>query len=376
MIKNLLIAFLLFSVTTNAEVREIVQFKLDPSIAHKIYCFERDTGVTTVMFPGVISSVTGSKVAARYDDKKPNPFLIHYTQGDNYFTVKSLARAKETTGALNVVYNGHIYVIKLGVEKKGHSSVTFVLPKRPTVVSGGVGNVRQQVAVNPRVLLGCLTKAKGYHMFKKGGYPEQVANLGYHLANTEMDYSTHKILLKEVIRFDDKDTLVFHCQLKNKSEREIRYNPRDFAVNVGSKIFYSSISDASGVLPGGGSTTAFFAITGTKFGGRNNLNAKNDWRVILPVSQLPKILKEQADPVEAKKKIEQSEIKLPVVEKANEAVIKKDEPKKEMKIESLPEKKEPKKELKAPKTEKTLPKLQTLPDVELEQPKKKAKSEK
>jgi hypothetical protein len=305
MIKHIIIA-LSISLTAFGAVPEIDQFKLDPSIAHTVYCFERDTGVTTVMFPGVISSVYGSRVAVKYDEKKPNPFLLSYTPGNHYFTIKCLAKEKYK-GAMNVVYNNNIYVIHLESAKKGHSSVTFVLPKRPTVVEGGAGNKRS-VSVNPSVLLTMLEKAKGYHLFKRN-YPDQISHLGYHLSNTVMDYTTHKILLKEVIRFDDKDTLIFHIQLKNKSSQEIRYNPRDFAVNVGSKIFYSSISDASGKIPGNGVASAFFAITGTKHGGRNNLNAKNDWKVLLPVSQIPIIT--QPDPVKAKAMKEKTEAKLP-----------------------------------------------------------------
>jgi hypothetical protein len=313
--RTLLLIFLMAFNSFAGKRNEIDQFKLNPNLVHTVYCHETDTGVTTVMFPGVISSVNASRVAVKFDEKNPNPFLLSYTPGNYYFTIKSLGKAG-VSGAINVIYNNRIYVIHLVTAKKGegHSSITFVLPKQPKTVTNK-GFDSKPTGVTPTLLLGMMDKAKGYHLFKRH-YPAQVAHLGYFAANTIMEYTTHQILLKEIIRFDDSDTLFFHIQFKNLTEQEIRYNPRDLAVNVGDKILYSSISDASGKIPGKGVTSAYFAVTGTKFGGRNNLNAKNDWKVLLPVSQMPlvlprKVKKELRPTVPSSEKILPKETKPP-----------------------------------------------------------------
>ena len=124
-----------------------------------------------------------------------------------------------------------------------------------------------------------------------------------------MDYSNHQILLKEVIRFQNSDSLFFHVQIKNKTQQELRYNPKDFAVNVSDNIFYAALVDASGKVPSKGITTAWFCIQGTKNGRLNNLAVKNDWKVLLNLTLMPK-----TSPKETKRK--------PIPSKQDNKVIK------------------------------------------------------
>jgi hypothetical protein len=288
-LQNLAVAVLLCG-AANAEqpktdnaVEPIVQFPLNPGVAVTIYCSAKDTGVTTVSFPSRIDGITASRVAKTFDKKNPQPFILGFTAGNSYFSIKSLGRPG-VRGAMNVRYNGHTYVFNLDTVTKGHRSITMS-PGRP---KRGIAPGRGR-AVNPKVLLSLMDKAKAYHLFAKE-YPEQVRDLGYSLQNREVNYTSCSVLLKEVIRFPKFDTLFFHCQLKNKTKRELRYNPRDFSVNVGHKTFNCSISDASGKIPPEGVTTIYFAITGTSAGGRNNLAAQNEWFVLLPVTELPRFL--------------------------------------------------------------------------------------
>ena len=268
---------------TDATIEPIVQFPLNPAVAVTIYCSAKDTGVTTVAFPSKIDGITAARVAKKYDEKNPQPFILGFTPGNSYFSLKSLGGVG-VRGAMNVRYNGHTYIFNLDTVVKGHRSVTMS-PSRP---KGGIASGTGR-PVDPRVLLSLMDKTKAYHLFAKE-YPDQVRDLGYSLQNREMDYTSCSILLKEVVRFPRYDTLFFHCQLKNKTKRELRYNPRDFSVNVGHKTFNCSVSDASGKIPPQGVTTVYFAITGTPNGGRNNLAAANDWFVLLPVTELPQFL--------------------------------------------------------------------------------------
>ena len=43
-------------------VREIEAFNLDHRLVHTIYCHERNSGVTTVVFPAEISGIYAAKV--------------------------------------------------------------------------------------------------------------------------------------------------------------------------------------------------------------------------------------------------------------------------------------------------------------------------
>lgn len=275
------ISILLLTGTALCSEKEIVQFKLNPQLIHTVYCHEKDSGLTTVVFPSAISDVYAARVDVKFNEKKPNPFLLSFTHGNSHFTVKSLAPIG-IKGALNVIHEGKVFVIHLETVAKGYSSVTFIKPKQ-----AGQNTERGKTGVRPALLLSMLDKAKAYHLFKEH-YPAQIEFLDYHPSQTIMKYASHEILLKEVIRFKDKDTLFFHLQIKNLTKSKLSYDPRKLAINLGDKIFYSSLSDASGLIPVEGQTTAWFAITGTKAGGRNNLAAKNDWKVLLSIKPLSK----------------------------------------------------------------------------------------
>ena len=50
---------------------------------------------------------------------------------------------------------------------------------------------------------------------------------------------------------------------------------------MGERTYPQSISDASGMVPPHAEAPAYFAITGTPNGGRNDISIKNDFYIIL-----------------------------------------------------------------------------------------------
>jgi hypothetical protein len=69
--------------------------------------------------------------------------------------------------------------------------------------------------------------------------------------------------------------------LRNKTDKEVLYTPQGFSVRVGERLYFQSISDASGVMPPKSDTPAYFAITGTPSGGRNDVSLKNEFTILL-----------------------------------------------------------------------------------------------
>ncbi len=53
------------------------------------------------------------------------------------------------------------------------------------------------------------------------------------------------------------------------------------SIGLKENLYSSSIVDAAGDIPPNATVTAYFGITGTSTGGRNNLTPKNDWDIIL-----------------------------------------------------------------------------------------------
>mgnify|MGYP003418185637 CR=1 FL=1 len=94
-------------------------------------------------------------------------------------------------------------------------------------------------------------------------------------------YDKFKLLIRDVWRFEQEDTLVFRIELENSSDSTIYYKPQDLAVRLEDRIYTQSIADASGVMPPKSTTPAFFAVTGNGQGGRNNLAPDNKWNVLV-----------------------------------------------------------------------------------------------
>jgi hypothetical protein len=109
----------------------------------------------------------------------------------------------------------------------------------------------------------------------------QVAYRNYEKEPRIVDCTNYAVNINEAFRFDSEDTLVFRVGVTNKTDRELIYAPNGFFLRVGERTFPPSISDASGIVPPHAESPAYFAVTGTPNGGRNDISIKNDFYVLL-----------------------------------------------------------------------------------------------
>ncbi|MGP8200796.1 MAG: hypothetical protein ACLQU4_14975 [Limisphaerales bacterium] len=236
--------------------------------------------VTTISFPGPISAIDAAQVTA--DNKSPAAFQISHSAGTAFLSIRALVKKAATN--LNIRWNGKTYVLELVQNSSPFYSVIFNLPPEP------VDRI-EPVSVSPHRLLALLDKAKGYPLLK-AYHPESVLDVEYRNFAKEprvMDYHDYEIQLDEVFRFDPEDTLVFHVRLRNKTDLPLTYAPDGFSLRAGERTYFSSISDANGLIPPKSEMAAYFAVTGTPNGGRNDLSLKNDFIVVLQAmpTQLP-----------------------------------------------------------------------------------------
>ena len=246
--------------------REIVQKPLDEFVIYNLPIAFK-SGNTTVLFPSAISGLYAKSIAIQ---EQPNAdFLISFTPGNYYFTVRALKR--EAEDHLTVIYNRKAYVLHLSASDKPFYTVTFFQdatsrgPARPVV---------------PERLLSLMDKAKAYPLFEKDS-PDALAGVLHAAPNATNYYDKFKLLIRDVWRFEQEDTLVFRIELENSSDSTIYYKPQDLAVRLEDRIYTQSIADASGVMPPKSTTPAFFAVTGNGQGGRNNLAPDNKWNVLV-----------------------------------------------------------------------------------------------
>lgn len=225
---------------------------------------------TTITFPGVITSISGANV--HVEEKESTQVLISHTVNTNYFHLRAVT--DEAKGALNILFRGKTYILSLESSESYARSVRFYEKVKTSRTNLGEG-------VGPGKLLELVDLAKQYHLHEQN-CTELVQEVEHAFCCQQTNYKDFDVTIEEVFRFDAEDTLVFKVLLKNKTFKNVYYQPQRLAVRVGINIYYASIVDASGIIPGMSGTTAYFAITGSPSGGRANLCIENDFSVIVP----------------------------------------------------------------------------------------------
>ena len=235
--------------------------------------------VTTISFPGPIAAIDA--VGVTVDGKTPGQFQLAHTKGSSFVSVRALARKAATN--LNIRWNKCTYVFEL-IE-----SDNPVLSLNLEDGSMAADSAHPVPHVTPSRLLALLDKSKAFQLLKRQ-HPEAVANAEARTFGDEpqvTDFDDYEIRISEIFRFNLDDTLIFHVELRNKSGKEIRYQPDSFCVRVGNRLYHQSISDAPGVLPPCAASTVYFGITGTPDGGRNELSLKNEFSVLVTRTSPP-----------------------------------------------------------------------------------------
>jgi hypothetical protein len=178
-----------------------------------------------------------------------------------------------------------IYVIELATDKEPFQSVTFYPADEPPAQSAGQPNV------GPSRLLGLLDKAKAYPLLAEQ-YPEMVSQIDKAEPFTQTLYEGFHVILTKVFRFDAEDALIFQVEFVNETDQPIYYVPQSLAIRVGSGVYWSALSDASGIITAGekdpktgkitaGHSDGYFVICGTPHGGRNHLSVQNAFNVLV-----------------------------------------------------------------------------------------------
>jgi hypothetical protein len=262
-----------------AHAQAIKSFPLDEQT---VYHLKVSTDkVTTLVFPQPITALEGSGITA--DPKTPAKMLLSYHAGDRFFSVRALA--DPATADLNVIMNRKVYVIELATDKEPFQSVTFYPADEPPAQSAGQPNT------GPSQLLGLLDKAKAYPLLAEQ-YPEMVSQIDKAEPFTQTLYEGFHVILTKVFRFDAEDALIFQVEFVNETDQPIYYVPQSLAVRVGSGVYWSALSDASGIMTPGekdpktgkitpGHSDGYFVICGTPHGGRNHLSVQNAFNVLV-----------------------------------------------------------------------------------------------
>jgi len=266
--KKLILFFLISISSYGAQpVSAIAQKLLDEFIVYEVPVAET-IGNTTVLFPSPISGIFVSKASP--SSQTNSDFLIDYQPGSYYFTIRSTKPHVEDY--INVIFEKKAYVFHVFSSKQPYRTLTLFYPSKS--FSKG------KKSVSPELLISLLDKVKSYSLLA-AQHPEKVEGVMHESPKKELDYSNYKIVIQDVYRFEEADTLIFRLSLENKTSKVITYNPQNVSIGLKENLYSTSIVDASGDIPPNSVVTAYFGITGTASGGRNNLSPQNDWNIIL-----------------------------------------------------------------------------------------------
>lgn len=266
---------------TPEEVRlqnQYIEYRLMQGEIYRI-CVKLNDGVTTIQFPSRISEIAGKNISI---DGKGTDFQIAAQPGSYYFNVSALKPGVSTT--LTVTYNRQLYILYLiHSDKEAYASVVFGKNSGRRNFTDNV--VTSTPKVTPARLVSLIDMAKKYDILKET-YPDSLAGVERALSRNRYRCGKYDIHLDEAIRFEEEDTVIFKLRLVNLTENEIKYDKHSFSAHAGDGVYYMSVSDASGIMPPKSETYAWFGITSTPRGGRNNLKAGNDWLIALTTQEM------------------------------------------------------------------------------------------
>jgi hypothetical protein len=252
-------------------------------------------GVTTLIFPeppqnfaaARIAFVEAGQTAPDYANDDRIDFVMLTHRGSPTCSIRALKPEAQDT--LSVFLNGKVYQLFLHADAD-QPLLTVEFSYRPTT------GTASSSTVSPGRLIDCLTRAKAYPILAKY-YPDQLDGITHVALNRVIAYPDFRVQLSDVFRFDEADTLVFHVLLENQTDQEIHYQRSELSVRVEPQtpdldqpppLYPASVVDASGVMPPRSVTSAWFAITGTRTGGRNELDpARNTFTVLIPRTDFP-----------------------------------------------------------------------------------------
>jgi hypothetical protein len=234
-------------------------------------------GITTLEFPSKIEALDGCGFSTSPAPDGPDLFQISYTKGTNFLSLKATREGVE--GNLTVVLDGKVYCL-LCREVPDPSFVVIFENGLGKRVSNPQELLAKNKLVSPARLVGFLDKVKAFPMLRASA-PEIIQTMDMTEPNSKSSLDGLDVTLRRVIRDNSLDSVGFEVELVNKDGRDFLYDPESFGVRVGNEVYPQAISDAGGLVPAGKTQTAFFVVTGTSDGGRNDLAVTNKFDILM-----------------------------------------------------------------------------------------------
>jgi hypothetical protein len=235
------------------------------------------SGITTVQFPSKIEALDGFGFSRNPVQNGPDLFQISFNKGTNFLSLKAMRDGVE--GNLTVVVDGRVYSLFCEADADPSFVVIFE-DAAATLVSSPREILAKRKQASPARLLGFLDKLKGYPTLKMST-PEMFRHMEVAEPNSESGQDELKVTLRRVLRDENLDALGFEIELSNRSGKDFLYDPESLGVRVGAEAYPETICDAEGVVQAGKTLPAYFVVSGTATGDRNDLAVTNKFDILI-----------------------------------------------------------------------------------------------
>jgi hypothetical protein len=234
-------------------------------------------GITTLEFPYKIEALDGFGFSLNPSPEGRDLFQISFTKGTNFLSLKAMRQGVE--GNLTIVVDGKVYSLFCMADPDPSFVVIF-----EDNTAKPVSNPREVLARNkpasPGRLLGFLDKVKAYPTLKVSA-PEMFRNMQVAEPNSKSSVDGLNVTLRRVIRDDSLDSVGFEIEFNNQSGKDFLYDPESLGIRVGEEVYPQAISDAAGAVGAGKTLAAFFVVSGSATGERNDLAVNNKFDIVL-----------------------------------------------------------------------------------------------
>jgi len=234
-------------------------------------------GITTLEFPYKIEALDGYGFSVSPSPDGADLFQISFNKGTNFLSLKAMREGVE--GNLTVILDGKVYCLFCTAVADPSFVVVFE-DRAAKTVSNPRDVLAKAKQVSPARLLGFLDKVKGYPSLKVSA-PEIFRNMEVAEPNSESSLEGLKLTLRRVIRDESLDSLGFDVEMANLSDKDFLFDPESFGVRIGDEVYPEAVCDAGGIVEGGKTMPAFFVVTGTATGGRNDLAVTNKFDIVM-----------------------------------------------------------------------------------------------
>jgi hypothetical protein len=234
-------------------------------------------GITTLEFPYRIEALDGFGFSLNPAPGGPDLFQISFNKGTNFLSLKAIREGAE--GNLTVVVDGKVYSL-FCTQDPDPSFVVIFEDNTAKPVSNPRDVLARYKQVSPARLLGFLDKVKAYPTLKVSA-PEIFRNMEVAEPNSESSVDGLNVTLRRVIRDDALDSVGFEVEFSNQSGKDFLYDPESLGIRVGEEVYPEAISDAAGAVSAGKTLPAFFVVSGSANGERNDLAVSNKFDIVL-----------------------------------------------------------------------------------------------